>query len=300
MRLLKEIIKREEGLAMPAVLITLLVGGLIIGPFLNYLSTGLRTGQAYENKMYELYAADAGVEDAMHRIVSGDAALYNLDVDESLTYGLFGSVNDLPVNTTVTKTALLEGVLADDEYKQGQPHEGWVGFDTPAEIDQTEDYVEYSCDVVFVYDGVGVRQIQTVGTTLYPIPGDESLIEGPYDVVPTPIITFDDLQAGSPETIISPGSFTFLWRWENNQGPVFDNDDRDGALSFKFKIYDPAWESSLYFAFATFKEQDISYVTNQPDSYVWVVESTAGDTMVKSVVLGTAGALEVLTWEVSP
>ena len=50
------------------VLILLLISGLIIGPLLSYMGTGLITGEVYEKRTAELYAADAGVEDAIWRI----------------------------------------------------------------------------------------------------------------------------------------------------------------------------------------------------------------------------------------
>ena len=50
------------------VLILLLISGLIIGPLLSYMGTGLITGQVYEMRTNELYAADAGVEDAIWKI----------------------------------------------------------------------------------------------------------------------------------------------------------------------------------------------------------------------------------------
>ena len=46
------------------------------------------------------------------------------------------------------------------------------------------------------------------------------------------------------------------------------------------------------------KEQDISYVTNAPDSYKWLIEATAEDTEVRSGVLDLLGALSIITWEI--
>lgn len=67
-KILNKLIRNEEGQAMILALILLVVGGLIIAPLLGYMSTGLKVGQVYEKKMDELYAADAGVEDAIWKI----------------------------------------------------------------------------------------------------------------------------------------------------------------------------------------------------------------------------------------
>jgi len=53
---------------MELVLILLTVGGLVLAPLLGLMSTGLLAGQVYEMKTDELYAADAGVEDAVWKI----------------------------------------------------------------------------------------------------------------------------------------------------------------------------------------------------------------------------------------
>ena len=67
-RYVKRAIRDEQGNVLTLVLILLVVGGLILTPLLGLMSTGLVSGQVYERKMDEYYAADAGVEDAIWRI----------------------------------------------------------------------------------------------------------------------------------------------------------------------------------------------------------------------------------------
>jgi Tfp pilus assembly protein PilX len=68
-RTLTKSIKDERGQALMLVLILLLLGSLIIAPMLAHISTGLKVGgEVYEEKMYRLYAADSGVEDALWEI----------------------------------------------------------------------------------------------------------------------------------------------------------------------------------------------------------------------------------------
>lgn len=67
--IMKGVIGGQKGAAaLTLVLILLVLGGLILTPLLGLMSTGLMAGQVYERKTDELYAADAGVEDAMWRI----------------------------------------------------------------------------------------------------------------------------------------------------------------------------------------------------------------------------------------
>ena len=76
-------LKGERGAVLILVLILLLVGSLIIIPLLSFMVTGLKTGQAYEQRMYELYAADAGINDGIWRVKHGllPDTPYRLDED---------------------------------------------------------------------------------------------------------------------------------------------------------------------------------------------------------------------------
>jgi hypothetical protein len=70
--MLKGGMRDQKGAALTLVLVLLVVGGLILTPLLGLMSTGLISGQLYERKADELYAADAGVEDAIWRIQSNN------------------------------------------------------------------------------------------------------------------------------------------------------------------------------------------------------------------------------------
>ena len=68
MRLLKKMHKKESGQAFIFVLIFLLLGGLIITPLLAFMGSGLTASKAYHLTMAGVYAADAGIEDAIWHI----------------------------------------------------------------------------------------------------------------------------------------------------------------------------------------------------------------------------------------
>jgi len=313
MKLLKEIHKKESGQALILVLILLLLGGLIIAPLMVFMSTGLKAGQIYEERMDEVYAADAGIEDATHKIVN-DPVLQALAEGDSHSYTLTEPVNEETVDVTVTKLSLIQGLLSEKEYKMGQPHEDWVNFKVPPTgitINPGQGWVEYTGVIEFYYDkpaGAAARDITSVGAFFLPDPGydslGESLIddESPYDWQDTwwGAITFDQLETDSPETKIAAGGFAFIWRWE--KFPKFNPQDK-GGFSFKFKIHDPDWEPRIYFCWATIKQQDISYVASA-EFWRWLIEATAGDTNVLSSVLEEiveeTTTVGILTWEINP
>ena len=87
----KRILRDEKGAALVMVLLLLLVSGLITAPLLSYMGTGLLAGEVYEARTAELYAVDAGVEDAVWKIQQGVVKLfpgdpewptYNINVNE--------------------------------------------------------------------------------------------------------------------------------------------------------------------------------------------------------------------------
>ncbi len=61
----------EKGQALILVLVLLLIGGLMVSSILSYMSTGVRTGTVFQRKTGELYAADAGINDALWQVKSG-------------------------------------------------------------------------------------------------------------------------------------------------------------------------------------------------------------------------------------
>jgi hypothetical protein len=68
--IMKRLVRGEKGYVLIAALVVLVVLGLISGPLLSYMVSGLRAGHIFETGAAELYAADAGVQDAVLKIPS--------------------------------------------------------------------------------------------------------------------------------------------------------------------------------------------------------------------------------------
>lgn len=110
--IMKEAIRNEKGNALTLVLVLLVVGGLILTPLLGLMSTGLVSGQLYERKMDEYYAADAGVEDALWELTqlqpNADKVPGTLE-QGPLTYTLNSAVNDKDIEITVCMVSGTKG-----------------------------------------------------------------------------------------------------------------------------------------------------------------------------------------------
>ncbi|MDD5082053.1 MAG: hypothetical protein PHU08_01640 [Dehalococcoidales bacterium] len=112
-----KIIRDETGQALPIVLILMLIGALIIVPLLNLMNTGISVGQIYEDKARELYAADAGVEDALWQIKNDRMPIKFATYDEydygaAYTYPSPLDVNGLDVNVTIKNIWIPKDIAA--------------------------------------------------------------------------------------------------------------------------------------------------------------------------------------------
>jgi hypothetical protein len=98
---------REAGSALIVVMVLLVLGSLVILPALANIGTVLKTGARYEEKTDALYAADAGIEDAICQIrndqlpyVLAGQNYHRYDYVTEWSYDLAAPVNDL--TTTIT------------------------------------------------------------------------------------------------------------------------------------------------------------------------------------------------------
>ena len=70
-RLLKQLLSNEKGQALPIVLCLLAIGGLTIASSLNYATTNLNAGRIIDEGIKGIYAAEAGVENALWCLENG-------------------------------------------------------------------------------------------------------------------------------------------------------------------------------------------------------------------------------------
>jgi hypothetical protein len=73
---LKRLNRDQKGESLILALVLLLLSGLITGPLLAFTGNALLNGEVYEGRTTELYAADAGVEDAVWKIQHPEEAGY--------------------------------------------------------------------------------------------------------------------------------------------------------------------------------------------------------------------------------
>ena len=118
--IMKKLVRDEKGAALILALILLLIGGLISAALLGHMGSGILAGEVHERRTAELYAADAGVEDALWQIqnqVDEVKALtecyqhwsYNISDAE----GGVAEVNDRRVEVTITLMTIWDDLPCD-------------------------------------------------------------------------------------------------------------------------------------------------------------------------------------------
>jgi hypothetical protein len=117
--------KDENGAAMLLAMVLLIVGALIFTPLLGLMTTGLMAGETYEGKTAELYAADAGVEDALWQIKNDQVAVIFPDYDAydyygQWSYNLSDHVNNRAVNVAIQNVWIPMGLSVPDAYTARQ------------------------------------------------------------------------------------------------------------------------------------------------------------------------------------
>jgi hypothetical protein len=106
MKLLKRILKKEAGQALPMALILLVLGGLLVVPTLAFMNTNLTANRVVDQANLRLYAADAGVEKILWNIKYNDGFVLPADGNEWPTSGpLTFNINDRTVEAEISKQA---------------------------------------------------------------------------------------------------------------------------------------------------------------------------------------------------
>ncbi len=112
----------QAGQALILVVVFLLLGALTIVPTLALLGTALDSGAVYENKADSVFAADAGIEDAIWQIKYDalealyDDPNYAYDFTTVCDYVLDSPVNGLAVNVTIQNVWIPSNITLGELY----------------------------------------------------------------------------------------------------------------------------------------------------------------------------------------
>jgi hypothetical protein len=239
----KRLARDEKGQALVLTLVLILIGSLLIAPTLSLMGTGITGGRVYEQKNAEIYAADAGVEDALWNIrydtvddlLGAGYDPYDYSYAYPYPYNLF--VNSKTVSVNISNVWIPTGLSAPDAATARQIIEdeklmiiGYPGSEPSTYEIKIVYYYQYSSDIniktigVWLSSGFGYTEYpgscSLYGQSFYNAP-TISLDKGGYAVVwnfnsPYPLLSsFPGGTSGKPLV----RTFTFKYTGPEGQIP---------------------------------------------------------------------------------
>jgi hypothetical protein len=170
------ILRDEIGAALALALILLLIGGLMAAPLMSYMGSGLLAGEVYEARTAELYAVDAGIEDAVWKIQNGDGYLPCSPGSPARNYTIT-DINGENVDIAITSIALYQGTNLTGTYRVESTTAGnGSGTQIEAYIEGVNiygDYGEIVDNVLTCQDEIDLKP----GTEVDPPEGEHSPVE---------------------------------------------------------------------------------------------------------------------------
>lgn len=263
-------LKNEKGQAFILVLILLLLGGLIIAPLLSYMSTGLKAGMMYENKMMELYAADSGVEDALWKIKTEDESIPTFP-EETINY-VVPDINGMDVDVEVENIWVLYGL--EEPHGGMLPHKDWVVVE--------RSFPEGTYQVEVTYIGKGNAWLEKMGVWL---PSKFAYIPESCSLYP------ENLWLEEPTTQSRGNGTILIWEPDKVQ---FEPGGLPKTQTFNLTPEEePAWS----LAWIRFKRHDI-YLCWDGTLGLYKVTSVANNTTIISHVIKYGPEVFINTWEI--
>lgn len=275
--------RREGGYVLVLTLIMLVVGMIVVTPLLAFMGTGLTAGQVYERRVSELYAADAGVEDALQKIHSGTLTEPSWPLE----------VNQKVVQIEVDEqdsVAFIAQLLGLDE--QNWVHSEWTVIGKVVEPGVIE--------ISVAWGGSGNMKLLDVGiwvdavcdyTEDQEIPeGDLRLLgKSPY----VPDVTQESFGGGT----------AFIWSWTNDNAFQFKSDTPTQTITFHLT---PELSPDKTIGFTVAGRNNVGLTVDEDFSaYTIIATATSDDDGTQTRVIArltgcSAAGWKVHAWNIAP
>jgi len=242
-RLGQQIIKGEKGQALPIVLILLVLGGLLIVPGLSYAATSLNAGQVVKENVSGIFAADAGVEEAMWCLKN------SVSPPEQLPQ----LVNQMQV--TIQTEAKGGYALYQGELVETSVHDDWL--DVNGEMVWVEEAEAYKYTITVIWlDVSGKPSIKLEGV------GVRLPVGYSYQIGSTASFA-DNLSTGEPtDTLDGAGAHMLDWVFSSPYPAISDSE--------------PIRTQTFYVTGEGAQDGDYTWVQARRED-VWVVSEVTGE-----------------------
>jgi len=268
----------EDGLVLPSVLAMLALGSLLIVPTLNYASTSLNAGKIIERKVEGLYAADAGIEDALWRIKN--------DRPSSFPYSYqLTNVNGMLVSVVIDEITTLSG----EELGTPGDHSDWLEITKSVTYDGGQGTYFYTLSMC--NNGEGNIQVETILID-FP-PGLEYMVGS----------TSGDITIDNPAVIGDPATgITVIWDFS----PPYHIIPEQATRNHAFQLSELQAVSDVTgHGFVKANREDIGTVWDSDSAYPYQIIAQAKDTTDTVVATIRAGVwagtdFSISCWQVNP
>ena len=269
--------QREEGVALLLVMVMLTAGSLIIVPSLNYITTGVQSGQMYEEKMEGLYAAEAGVEEGLWRMLTDKPSSF----PDSRQ---LADVNGMTVDVTIDVVTTVGG----QDVGTGGVHDEYL--DIVKNVVYDEDDGEYTYQMSVTNNGTGNVKIEMI------------LIDLPPNVDYVPGSTGGDLYGGDP-VVVGDSSTGIILNWDLS--PPYPTIPEGETREHFFRLSGPEDLAGVEgHGCVRATRQDVGTVwdtDSRPYSIIAVASNADGDVVTTMKVgLWEGGLTSIAGWQVNP
>ena len=273
-----DLIRKENGMVLPSVLIMFAIGGLMVVPSVSYIATSLNAGTMAKTEFQGILVADAGIEDALWKIENETPATFPYSYE--LT-----NINACSVDVTIDEIDTLAG----EEITATGHHAEWFVIDELV----TYDAGIYSYSLSATNNGSGNIKIVKI------------LIDLPSGVEYVPSSTSSNItQPANTDPVVSGSSSTGITLiWENSiPRPVIATGDTEYHY---FELNGPPGIPDMEgHGFIEAQRDDIGTVWNS-DSIPYTITAQAKDAsnnVIATIRAGvwTGSGLDITCWQVYP
>jgi hypothetical protein len=186
---MKRLARDEKGAALLLALILLLVGGLISAALLGHMGAGLLAGEIYGRRTVELYAADAGVEDAIWKIQNNDGYLPCNPVSEPRIYTIT-DINGKSIEVSIYYVDAGNYKITSTAITNGEGGGGIAAIDSSTTVEAYVSAMDFSTLLEYAivsYDTIGVKPGDVVNGDVW-LPDEDDLSIQPSSDEPEAVI----------------------------------------------------------------------------------------------------------------
>ena len=273
--------KGNKGQVLPLALIAMAGGALIIGPLMTYVSTSLYSLQKGTASVREYYAADSGAEHAIWRLKYDGLSL---SMETPFNY-IYSTVNNLPVDITITKKATVTSSLCGDNLPGSDSDKVEISKSVTPEHATPGVPTVFNYQIEFENQGTSTIHFSEIGYTL-PV--------GFIYIAGSSVGNYSDPPNYSDPTI---NGRILTWDFSPPYPSIGSGDEFDQTFRATGVLDDGTYCDLCDAAWVVFTPASIGCVMSSGGGDRYNIRSAAGSNYVQSAIGISEGDVTILSWD---